>query len=193
MGTDIQSWNVPPAIPVSVINAGSWYAVQTFGSWYAVQTKARHEKTVEYRLKERGLPTFLPLMTEVHRWSDRNKVVEVPLFGCYVFAKILPTNACRSRVLRVDGVFRLVGNARAGTPIPDEQIESVRSLVESKTPWSSHGFLKVGQRVRVRSGALDGMEGILVSRDGDRTLVISVDAIQRSLAVRVEGYDIEAA
>lgn len=193
MGTEIQSWNVPPAIPPSVISVGSWYAVQTFGRWYAVQTKARHEKVVEYRLKERGLPTFLPLMTEVHRWSDRQKVVEAPLFGCYVFVKILPTNAYRLRALRVDGVFRLVGNTSEGTPIPDEQIESLRSLVESKAPWSHHDFLKVGQRVRVRSGALDGMEGILMSRNGDRTLVISVDAIQRSLAVRVEGYDVEAA
>ena len=193
MFTDIQSWNVLPAIPISAMNAGSWYAVQTFGNWYAVQTKARHEKIVEYRLKERGLPTFLPLMTESHRWSDRKKVVEAPLFGCYVFAKILPTNAYRLRVLRADGVFRLVGNTSEGTPIPDEQIESLRSLVDSKTPWSHHDFLKVGQRVRVRSGALDGMEGILVSRNGDRTLVISVDAIQRSLAVRVEGYEVEAA
>lgn len=193
MGIGIQPWMIPPAIPASVISPGSWYAVQTFGSWYAVQTKARHEKIVEYRLKERGLPTFLPLMTEVHRWSDRKKVVEAPLFGCYVFAKILPTNGYRLRALRADGVFRLVGNTREGTPIPDEQIESLRRLVESKTPWSHHDFLKVGQRVRVRSGALNGMEGILRSHNGDRTLVISVDAIQRSLAVRLEGYEVEAA
>ena len=78
-----------------------------------------------------------------------------------------------------------------GTPIPDAQIEAVRSLVERELPWSSHPFLKIGQRVRIRSGALDGMEGILLSRNGDRTLVISVEAIQRSLAVRVEGYEVE--
>jgi transcription antitermination factor NusG len=63
--------------------------------------------------------------------------------------------------------------------------------VESELPWASHPFLKIGQRVRICSGALDGMEGILVSRNGDNTLVISVDAIQRSLAVRVEGYAVE--
>jgi transcription antitermination factor NusG len=66
-------------------------------------------------------------------------------------------------------------------------------LLQERLPWSSHPFLKIGQRVRIRSGALNGMEGVLVSRNGDRTLVISVDAIQRSLAVRVEGYDVEAA
>jgi transcription antitermination factor NusG len=95
--------------------------------------------------------------------------------------------------MRVEGVFGLVGACGEGTPIPDEEINAVRSLVETDLPWSAHPFLKIGQRVRIRSGALDGMEGILVSRNGDRTLVISVEAIQRSLAVRVEGYEVEPA
>jgi transcription antitermination factor NusG len=93
----------------------------------------------------------------------------------------------------VDGVFGLVGDRGEGAPIPEDQIEAVRSLVETQLPCSSHPFLKIGQRVRIRSGALNGLEGILVSRNGDRTLVISVDAIQRSLAVRVEGYEVEPA
>jgi transcription termination/antitermination protein NusG len=160
-------------------------------NWYGLQTRARHEKIVVQRLEERGVTTFLPLVTEVHRWSDRKKSVQMPLFGCYVFAKFAPNRAERLRVLRVDGVFGLVGDRGEGSPIPDEQIDAVRSLVEGQLPWSSHPFLKIGQRVRIRSGALDGLEGILVSRNGDRTLVISVDAIQRSLAVRVEGYAVE--
>jgi hypothetical protein len=77
-------------------------------------------------------------------------------------------------------------------PIPDEQIEAVRALLESQLPCSSHPFLKIGQRVRIRGGSLDGLEGILLSRNGDSTLVISVDAIQRSLAVSVNGYEVEA-
>jgi len=184
MATLIQSWEDPQLLPE---------AAQSEESWYAVQTRARHEKTVEYRLQERGVTTFLPLMTEVHRWSDRKKVVQLPLFGCYVFAKIAATSAERLRVLRVDGVLSLVGSGREGTPIPDSEIESVRLLLEEGLPWSSHPFPKIGQRVRIRSGALNGVEGVLVSRNGDRTLVISVDAIQRSLAVRVEGYEVEAA
>jgi transcription antitermination factor NusG len=108
-----------------------------------------------------------------------------------VFAKLLPTNEDRLRALRVDGVFSLLGVRGAGTPIPDEQIEAVRTLVEGPLPWSSHPFLKIGQRVRIRSGALDGVEGILISRSGESTLVVSIDAIQRSLAVRIEGYDVE--
>ncbi len=162
-------------------------------NWYGLQTRPRHEKIVAKRLEERGVTTFLPLVTEVHRWSDRKKSVQMPLFSCYVFAKFVPNRSDRLRVLRVDGVFGLVGASGEGTPIPDAQIDAVRSLVETELPWSSHPFLKIGQRVRIRSGALDGMEGILVSRNGDRTLVISVEAIQRSLAVRVEGYEVEPA
>jgi transcription antitermination factor NusG len=162
-------------------------------SWYGLQTRPRHEKIVAQRLGERGVTTFLPLVSEVHRWSDRKKTVEVPLFGCYVFAKFASNRSDRLRVLRVDGVFGLVGTKGEGTPIPDQQIDAVQSLVETQLPWSSHPFLKIGQRVRVTSGVLDGLEGILVSRNGDRSLVISVDAIQRSLAVRVEGYEVEPA
>jgi transcription antitermination factor NusG len=164
-----------------------------FECWYALQTRARHEKMVEHRLQERGVTTFLPMVTEVHRWSDRKKKVQLPLFSCYVFAKVAPTKIDRLRVLRIDGIFNFVGPRGEGTPIPDSQIEAIRTLVETQLPWSNHPFLKIGQRVRIRSGALDGVEGILVKRNGDSTLVISVDAIQRSLAVRVEGYDVEAA
>ena len=162
-------------------------------SWYGLHTRPRHEKIVAQRLAERGVTSFLPVVNEVHKWSDRKKTVQVPLFSCYVFAKFTPNRVDRLRVLRVDGVFGLVGAKGEGTPIPDEQIDAVRSLVETQLPWSSHPFLKIGQRVRIRSGVLDGLEGILVSRNGDRSLVISVDAIQRSLAVRVEGYEVEPA
>jgi transcription antitermination factor NusG len=162
-------------------------------SWYSLHTRPRHEKLVAQRLQERGVTAFLPLVTEVHRWSDRKKTVQMPLFSCYVFAKFKPNRAERLRVLRVDGVFSLVGAKGEGSPIPDGQIDAVRSLVETELPWSSHPFLKIGQRVRIKSGALDGMEGILLSRNGDQTLVISIDAIQRSLAVRVEGYEVEPA
>jgi len=181
MGSSGLSWEPTQPSPIEI---GTEY-------WYGLQTRPRHEKIVAQRLEERGVTTFLPLVTEVHRWSDRKKSVQMPLFSCYVFAKFVPSRADRLRVLRVDGVFSLVGAGGEGVPIPDDQINAVRSLVEGQLPWTSHPFLKIGQRVRIRSGALDGLEGILVSRNGDRTLVISVDAIQRSLAVRVEGYEVE--
>jgi len=163
-----------------------------FERWYALQTRARHEKIVKERLDKRGVVTFLPTVTEVHHWSDRKKKVELPLFSCYLFARLVPTRVDQLRVLCVEGVFSFVGPRREGLPIPDEQIEAVRALVQSQLPCSSHPFLKIGQRVRIRSGSLDGLEGILISRNGDSTLVISVDAIQRSLAVSVNGYEVEA-
>jgi transcriptional antiterminator NusG len=182
MSTGNQSWATPDSAAMVGTNSENWYAVQT---------RARHERVVAHRLCETGLTTFLPTFTEVHRWSDRRKTVEVPLFSCYVFVKLMPSNEERRRVLRVDSVLRFVGIRGLGTPIPNQQIDAVRALVEEQLPCCSHPFLKIGQRVRIRGGALDGVEGILLSRNGDRTLIISVDAIHRSLAVRVEGYDVE--
>jgi transcription termination/antitermination protein NusG len=169
----------------------AWSAVEGTEYWYALHTQARHEKVVEHKLRERGVETFLPLVTEIRRWSDRKKKVQLPLFSSYVFARLTPTKVDRLRALTIDGVFSFVGVRGEGTPIPEEQIQAVRALVDGGIPWSAHPFLKIGQRVRIRSGALDGVEGILIDRAGDSTLVISVDAIQRSLSVRVAGYDVE--
>jgi len=186
MSAASQSWAFQPAgsSPTLEAHAGG-------EEWFAVHVRARHEKVIDQRLRDNGISTFLPLVREVHGWSDRRKVVETPLFSCYVFARVLPRNDCRLRVLMVDGVLRFVGPGTQGIPIPEEQIEAVRKLVEEGLPYSSYPFLKIGQRVRIRSGALDGVEGVLISRSGERTLVVSVDAIQRSLAVRIEGYDLE--
>jgi len=162
-------------------------------NWYAVQTRARNEKAISERLQEQGLTTFLPLVTEIRRWSDRKKKVELPLFSCYLFVKLVAgNNDERMRVYRTNGVFRIVSMLGEPIPVPDEQIEALRAVVTQQVPWTEHPFLKIGQRVRIRGGSLEGVEGVLLSRNGDRTLIISVDAIQRSLAVRVEGYDVEA-
>jgi transcription antitermination factor NusG len=142
-------------------------------------------------LEEEGIPTFLPLVGEVHRWSDRKKTVQLPLFSCYVFVKLVPQSRERMRVDRINGALGIVGVRGQGITIPEEQIEAVRTLITQQLPWSTHPFLKIGQRVRIRSGSMNGVEGVLLSRNGDRTLIISIDAIQRSLAIRVEGYDVE--
>jgi transcriptional antiterminator NusG len=182
MSTGNQSWNSPSMAPN--VTAG-------IEQWYAVHTRARHERVVVHRLRELGVNTFLPMVTEVHRWSDRKKSVELPLFGCYVFVKLAPNGDERLRVLRIDSVFKFVGARGLGTPIAESQIEAVRTLIGQQIPWSAHPFLQIGQRVRVRGGALDGVEGILLARNDDSTLVVSIDAIQRSLAVRIQGYDVE--
>jgi transcription antitermination factor NusG len=159
--------------------------------WYALHTRARHERVVEHRLREQGMETFLPTMQEVHRWSDREKKVDVPLFNCYVFVRCSLGAEDRTQIYRVDSILGVVGSRGVGLPIPDEQIDSVRTLLAQKSPWRAHPFLKAGQRVRVRGGAMDGVEGVFVSENGDHSLVISVDVIQRSLAVRIDGYDVE--
>src|SRR5712692_275006 len=160
--------------------------------WYAVRTRSRHEKLVARQLENQGIESFLPVVTKVHNWSDRRKQVEEPLFSGYTFLRMIHSSDERVRVLRTQGVVGFVGVQGTGIPIPDHQIEDVKPLLNSKMAYQERPFLHIGQRVRVRGRALDGMEGILVAENGDRSLVISVEPIQRSLCVRVAGYDVEA-
>jgi transcription antitermination factor NusG len=97
----------------------------------------------------------------------------------------------RVRVLRAIGVVDYVGHNANGSSIPDEQIESIRTVLTRGVPMKDHPFLNIGQRIRVRSGALSGVEGILLAMKGSRTLVISVEPIQRSLCISLDDYDIE--
>lgn len=159
--------------------------------WYAIHTRAQHEKAVVSHLDSQGVATFLPLVTEVHRWSDRRKVVQLPLFSCYAFVHMHLVPESWARVMRVNGVLRFVGIRGLGVPVPESQIESIRGLLSSGLSYTLCPFLKIGQRVRIRGGSLEGIEGILVARNGDRTLIISVEPIQRSLAVRIDGYNFE--
>lgn len=161
--------------------------------WYAVQTRSRHEKKAAAELREKGIRSFLPLMTQVHRWSDRNQPVEVPLFPGYVFVHTLAIPEARVPVLRTPGVANFVGNHGKGTPIPDKQIEDIQTILAQRVPVASHPFLSVNQRVRIRGGSLDGVEGVLVGMNADLSLVVSVDLIQRAVAIRVSGYEVEAA
>jgi transcription antitermination factor NusG len=162
-------------------------------SWYAVHTVARHEKRVAAQFEEKRVCTFLPLLHQVHRWSDRRRVVEIPMFSCYAFVRMVQTVEERLKVLRTPGVLGFVGNERQGTPIPEEQIESLRKAISEKVPCLPHPFMSAGKRVRIRGGSLDGVEGILVLQGRDQRLVISVELLQRSVCVQVEGYDIELA
>jgi len=160
-------------------------------SWFAVQTKARHEKRVASELEEKGIAAFLPLSTEVHQWSDRKRQVEIPLFTTYVFVRIGWEQSCRINVLQTKGVFRFVGVRGMGVPIPDEQIETLQTIIREKVPFSPHPFLNLGQKVRIRGGSLDGICGVLSAIKDDRSMIVSVDSIQRSLAIRIDGYGVE--
>lgn len=159
--------------------------------WYAVHTRSRHEKAVAAQLRGRGVDTYLPLVAEIHRWSDRRKRVQVPLFPGYAFIHACESAETVATVAQVESVVRIAGAHPSGTPIPDREIEALQRLLSQNIPCVYHPFLKVGQRVRIRSGVLDGLEGTLVALKGATSLVISIELIQRSLAVRIEGYDVE--
>jgi transcription antitermination factor NusG len=162
-------------------------------AWFAVQTRPRHEKKVSAELQEKGVSAFLPLVSSTRQWSDRSRVVEMPLFPQYVFVRIAQTLQTRVSVLRTDGVTNFVGTRGIGVPIPDEQIERVQTVVARGIPVASHSFLNVGKRIRIRGGALDGLQGILTAVNGNQTLVVSVELIQRSIAIRIAGFSVEPA
>lgn len=159
--------------------------------WYAVHTRSQHEHRVARGIHTHGLSTFLPLQLQTHRWSDRLKRVEVPLFSCYVFVHTEMTDEDRRHILYADGVLGLLGVRGQGTPIPDEQIDAVRAILKGNVPFEARNFVKAGQRVRIMGGALSGIEGLFQSRAGDDTLVISVDVLQRSISIRISGYEIK--
>jgi transcriptional antiterminator NusG len=162
-------------------------------SWFAVQTKPRHEKRVAAGLQEKGVLVFLPLFSAVHQWSDRRRLVELPLFTNYVFVRIGVERDVRIPVLRTNGVVGFVGMRGLGVPIPDEQIHAVRTILRERVSVTPYPFLNVGQRVRIRGGSLDGIEGFLLAANCDSSLIVSVHGIQRSLAIRIAGYRVEAA
>jgi len=160
--------------------------------WFVIQTRYRFEIKVAEHLRNKGVETFLPLLNETHRWSDRRKTVSVPLFSGYVFVRMQASGVSRTSVLRTQGVIGFVSVQGNVSPVPAAQMEDLRRLLNQKVPCALHAFLKVGQRVRIRGGCLNGLQGIL-ARSTQKTLVISIDCIQRSLAVSIEGYELELA
>ena len=158
--------------------------------WYAVHTRSRHEKLVARQFLEKQIEAFLPLHTEVHRWKDRYKKVEMPLFSGYVFAQFASGTLRRQAVLRTTGVIRIVGFGQHDEPVPDEQIDALRRVLESDALLQKHRYLRVGQRVKVISGALAGVEGILKRIKGNARLVIAVEPIRQAVAVELSGYEV---
>lgn len=158
--------------------------------WYSIQTRYRFERKVTAQLQRKGLQTFLPMLEEFHHWSDRRQSVHIPLFSGYTFVRFDPSSGLRIDILHTEGVIAIVSFGGLPISIPGKQIEDLQKLLSEKVPCSLHAFLKVGQPVRIRGGCLDGLEGILAHR-GDRNLLISIASIQRSVAITIEGYELE--
>lgn len=158
--------------------------------WYAVYSLSNHEKRVELRLEAKGIEVFLPLSKVVKRWKNRTTAtIQVPLFPGYVFVRIFAHQ--RVKVLDTAGVLSLVGVAGRATPLPDAEIEALRSSFQMRE-FEPYPYLKVGQRARIRSGPLAGFEGIVVRKDNRLRIVLSIDLIMRSVAVQVEADELEA-
>lgn len=158
--------------------------------WYAVCTRSNHERRVAEQFAERGVEHFLPQYDSVRRWKDRKVHLKMPLFPGYVFAHLALQN--RLNVLQVPGVARLVGFAGRPSPVPEEEFAKIRGFLKNGLRSEPHPYLKAGRRVRVRSGPLEGMEGIVLRRKNGCRLVISLELIQRAMAVDVNSTDLEA-
>jgi transcription antitermination factor NusG len=159
--------------------------------WYAVSTRSRHENVAASMLAGLGIRYFLPLITEVRRWSDRKQTVCRPLFPCYLFVNIARSCETQLRVLKVPGIVNFVGSAHGPTAIPEGEIDSVRAVLSSGIDCVPHPFCRAGDRVRVVRGALAGIEGTLLRAGTKAQLVLSIDMIQRSVSVTVSEQDVE--
>ena len=159
-------------------------------AWYALRTRPRHEKKVHLELQGKSIECFLPLLGEDHHWSDRRQIVQVPLFPGYVFVRMENKLEGRVLVLRTTGVIGFVGFRGTGVAIPEEQIQAIQSVVEAKITFGSYAFLNVGQKVRIVGGSLDGIQGIISGKKDEKRLVISIDLIQKSIAIQVKGFRI---
>jgi transcriptional antiterminator NusG len=186
------SLSVPSTLSERRLTSGTGMA-ESLPFWFALQTKPRHEKKVNAELLEKSIHSFLPLHRERRRWSDRYCWVELPLFSQYLFVHVPISAESRARVLQTTGVVQFVGASGRGTPVPKEQIDSLQAIAAQRIPMTPREFLRVGQRVRIRGGALEGIEGILSAIRNDRSLVVSVDLIQKSVAIRIDGFEVEPA
>jgi transcription antitermination factor NusG len=158
-------------------------------SWYAIYTRHRHEKTVDRILTGKGFETFLPLYSTVHNWKDRTKLLSLPLFPCYVFLK--GGLERRLDIVTTPGIHAVVSTGGQPAAISHSEIEAIRRAVESGASVEPHPLLKYGDRVSVKSGPLEGIEGILVRRKNLYRLVLSVEMLGTAASVEIEALQVE--
>lgn len=163
--------------------------LNTESHWYALTTRNRHEKKVHERLIQKQVNTYLPLYETIKHWSDRKKRVTEPLFSCYLFVNI--TLKDRMSVLQTDGAVRLVTFNNVPVPIPPEQIDAIRIMMQEKLKIQHESFLTIGQHVEVMHGPLKGMRGILIQKKGQSRFVIAIDGIRQAISVEIDSELVE--
>jgi transcription antitermination factor NusG len=152
--------------------------------WFALAVKPRHEKIVAQSLRYRGLEDFLPLYNSRRRWSDRVKAVELPLFPGYVFCRF--DYERRFPVLTTPGVSSIVGFAKLPTPVSEDEITAVRTILVSGLPAEPWPVVAVGQPIRVERGSLAGLQGILIREKDTLRVVVSLELLQRAVSVEID-------
>lgn len=158
-------------------------------AWCALYTRHQHEKSVAQMLSIKGFEVFLPLYDSMRRWKDRNKMLSLPLFPCYVFVRggIMR----RLQVLTTPGVHMMICSGDHVAVVPEEEIEAIRRAVEGPYRIEPHPFLKCGERVRIKRGTLEGVEGILVRKKNLCRLILSVEMLAQSVAVEIDASAVE--
>src|SRR5690349_9939752 len=156
--------------------------------WYAAYTCANHEKRVSAELGMREVEHFLPLYSSLRRWKDRRVQLELPLFPGYVFVRLALRD--RLRVVQIPSVARLVGFNGLPTALPDNEMEIMRSGLSQSLRAEPHPFLTVGRHVRIIRGPFAGLEGVLKRKKSGMRVVVSLELIQRSVAVDVDATDL---
>jgi transcription antitermination factor NusG len=160
-------------------------------SWYAIYTRHQHEKVVAQILTNKGLKAFLPLCETTHHWKDRTKALWMPLFPCYVFLNGGLEH--RLQILTTPGIHGFVSYGGQPAAIPDTEMEAIRRVLENGVRVEPHPFLKYGDRVRIKSGALAGIEGILVRKRNLSRLVLSVEMLGKAASMEVDAFQVEPA
>ena len=160
----------------------------TPAKWYAVWTRSHSERLVADQLAAKGFDVFLP---RVGMWSRRGgvrHVIEVPMFSGYVFVNEAMDKNAYIEVVKARGVVRVLGERWDSlSPIPDVEIDALRRVVDAGLSVKPHSYLREGQRVRITAGPLKGIDGLLVENRIDKgILVLSVDLLQRSVAVQID-------
>jgi transcription antitermination factor NusG len=158
-------------------------------AWYAIRTRSRHEKVVDHQLRARGVEAFLPLVDRRRRWADRWKSVRLPLFPGYTFGRF-PLES-RAAILHAVGVVEILGINGHATPIPENEIEVVRTLVTNVLPVDPHPYLKDGMEVEIVRGPLKGVRGILIRKDRRARLVVAIHLIQQAASVELDAADVQ--
>jgi transcription antitermination factor NusG len=157
--------------------------------WYAVFTLPQNEKSAAKQLALRGVEAFLPTYETVRVWKNRQRVRTVlPLFPTYLFVRI----DCRQRgrVLESPGVLHIVGNSREQVSVPDAEIELLRSGVCGRN-MEPYRELVVGKKVRIKSGSMEGVEGVLVRKGNGLRFVLALEMINQFAAIEVDAEDLE--